>query len=277
MSAENVVAGADYETELQRWRQERHDDLTADDGWLTVVGLDWLHEGDNRLGSAPDNDVTLPESAPAYVGTLTLAEGMVTLHVTTDTPVLVDGEAVQTATLCPDVAAGGPSRVVIGPVNFFIIRRAGQFGVRVRDRTSQARTTFAGRNWYPPAVDYRVTGRFTPHDPVRTVEIVTSAGLLTPLQNVGRVTFNLHGQRLTLEAFEGGKQEVWFIFRDATSGQTTYGAGRFLYAPLEDDGTVSIDFNRAYHPPCAFTHYATCPLAPRENILPIPIEAGERD
>lgn len=277
MSTENVVASVDYETELARWRQERHDDLTAEDGWLTVVGLDWLHEGENSLGSAPGSDVTLPESAPLHVGTLILTDGVVTLRVTTDAPVLVDGEAQQTATLRPDVAAGGPNRVVIGAVNFFIIRRADQYGVRVRDRANPARATFAGRNWYPASEDYRVTGHFTPHEPARTVEIVTSTGLLTPLQNVGRVTFELHGQPLALEAFEAGPDRLWFIFKDATSGKFSYGAGRFLYAPLADDGRVTIDFNRAYHPPCAFSAYATCPLPPRENILPVAVEAGERN
>ena len=276
MSTENIVASADYETELRRWRQERDDDLTAEDGWLTVVGLDWLNEGENRLGSAPGSDVTLPDSAPAQVGALTLADGVVTLQVATDAPVLVDGEAVRSATLHPDVADGGPTRVVIGAVNFFIIRRAGQFGVRVRDRANPARASFEGRNWYPPDAQYRVTGRFTPHEPARTVEIVTSTGLLTPLQNLGRVEFALHGQTWTLEAFEGGKNTLWFIFKDATSGQTTYGAGRFLYAPLADDGAVALDFNKAYHPPCAFSPYATCPLPPRENVLPVAIEAGER-
>ena len=276
MSIENVVTSANYEAELEQWRHERDDDLTAEDGWLTVVGLVWLREGENSLGSAPGSDVTLPDSAPPRVGTLTLADGVVTLDVTTDTPLLVDGEALHTATLRPDVAAGGPTRVVIGPVNFFIIRRADQYGVRVRDRANPARTHFEGRKWYATDSGYHVTGRFTPHQPARTVEVVTSTGLLTPLQNVGRVDFTLHGQPLSLEAFDGGAERLWFILKDATSGERTYGAGRFMYAPLLSDGVVALDFNRAYHPPCAFSHYATCPLPPRENILPVAIEAGER-
>lgn len=275
MTTDTTVIGADYSAELRRWHQSREDELTSEDGWLTVVGLDWLREGENTLGSAPDSDVTLPASAPAHVGTLALVDGVVTLRATADVPVLVDGSAVRTAVLQPDVAKGGPSRVFIGSINFFIIRRAGQFGVRIRDRANPARADFDGRTWYPADMAYRVTGKLTLHTPARTVEVVTSAGLLTPLQNVGRVDFTLHGEPLSLEAFAASDNQLWFIFKDATSGKSTYGAGRFMYAPLADDGTVTLDFNRAYHPPCAFTPYATCPLPPRENILPVSVEAGE--
>lgn len=275
MTTDNMAANGDYLADLHGWRQKLEHDLTSEDGWLTVVGLDWLREGDNTLGSAPGTDVTLPERAPADVGRLTLADGVVTLHATADVPVLVDGSAVRTAVLRPDVAKDGPSRVFMGPVNFFIIRRGDSFGVRIRDRANAARATFGGRQWYPVDDAYRVTGQFVAHEPPRTVEVSTSAGLVSPMQNIGRVDFTLRGEALSLEAFASSGGDLWFIFKDTTSGKQTYGAGRFMYAPLASDGTVALDFNRAYHPPCAFTHFATCPLPPRENILPIAIEAGE--
>lgn len=274
MTTETVTT---YEAEQLRWRQERETDLTSDDGWLTVVGLEWLHEGVNTVGSGPGNDVTLPASIPAQLGTLTLAGEVVLLEVSADAEVLIDGVAVRTASLKHDTEEGGPTRVVIGTVNFFIIRRSGQYGVRIRDKASAARQSFTGRNWFPLDESYRVTGQFTPHNPPRTVEVATVTGQLSPMQNVGRIDFTLRGEPLSLEAFSARDNQVWVILRDATSGRQSYGAGRFLYAPLADDGTVTLDFNRAYHPPCAFTHYATCPMPPRENILSLPIEAGERN
>jgi uncharacterized protein (DUF1684 family) len=266
-----------YEAEQLHWRQERNTDLTSEDGWLTVVGLDWLRDGVNTIGSAPGTDVTLPDSTPAQLGTLTLADGVVTLDVTADVEATIDGVPVRSATLKHDTDEGGPSRVVVGTVNFFIILRSGQYGVRIRDRASAARQSFEGRHWFPVDESYRVTGQFTPHQPPRTVEVPTVTGQVSTMKNVGRIDFTLHGEALSLEAFAARDNQVWIILRDGTSGKQSYGAGRFLYAPLAEDGTVTLDFNRAYHPPCAFTHYATCPMPPRENILTLPIEAGERN
>jgi uncharacterized protein (DUF1684 family) len=88
----------------------------------------------------------------------------------------------------------------------------------------------------------------------------------------------LHGQDLRLYPVleEPGAKELFFIFRDQTSGKETYGAGRFLYSALPREGTVVLDFNKAYNPPCAFTPYATCPLPPKENRLAVRVEAGEK-
>lgn len=278
MTTDMSVTDAEYTADLLDWRQGRDDDLTREDGWLSVVGLDWLHEGENTVGSAPDSDVTLPDSAPARLGTITVTGDQVDLHVTADTYVTVGGLGTTGVVLRPTVHEDPRSRIQIGPVSIYIIRRGDRFAARVRDRENAARTTFGGRKWYPADSAYRVAGTFTPHEPARTVEVVTSAGMQTAIQNVGRVAFTLHGQALALEAFAGGRDdELWFIFRDATSGKATYGAGRFLYASLDEGGTVDLDFNRAYHPPCAFTAYATCPLPPRENILPVPVEAGEHN
>jgi uncharacterized protein (DUF1684 family) len=157
-----------------------------------------------------------------------------------------------------------------------VIRRGDEYGIRVRDADNPARLTFTGRNWFPVEPHYQVSGRFIPHAVSRSIPIATSSGRTELMDNPGRVEFVLDGQSLSLEAFAAGKGELWFVFKDATSNKSTYGAGRFLYAPLSAEGVVSLDFNKAYHPPCAFTPYATCPRAPKENTLPLEILAGER-
>lgn len=265
-----------YMAEILQWRETAEKNLRTDNGWLTVVGLFWLHEGSNTVGAGSDHDVVLPDSAPEMLGVLEFASGQVRLQVTTDEEITVDGVAVKSAVLRDDHAENGPSLVKTGSITFSVIKRADQYGIRVRDSRSPALAAFTGRNWFPVDPSYQVPATFKPHDTVRTVQIVNSAGIVVPMQNPGYVEFELHNQRLTLEAFEAGENQLWFVFRDGTSGSTTYGAGRFLYADFHDDGTLWIDFNRAYHPPCAFTHYATCPLPPKENILTVKIEAGER-
>jgi len=148
--------------------------------------------------------------------------------------------------------------------------------VRMRDAASDARQNFTGRVWYPVNPAQRVTGRFEPHPSQRTIEAETVIGTTIQFNNPGAVSFELDGVALRLEAFEGEAGELWFLFRDGTSGHETYGAGRELYAPLSAGGEVDMDFNKAQNLPCVFTPFATCPMAPKANHLAMPIRAGER-
>ncbi len=274
IASENSAEAAAYEAGIQVWRQEMEERLRSDTGWLTLTGLYWLREGENTLGSDPACDVFLPESAPPRVGVLEFHDQVVTLHVTTDAEVRVDNAPTQSAVLRDDHDPLGPSPVQIGSVSFNVIRRADQYGIRVRDRDNPARLAFAGRRWFPVDPAYQVTAAFVPHPQARELIITNSVGIDIAMSNPGYVEFRLDGQDVRLAAFSAGEGELWFVFRDAS--ERTYRAGRFLYGSLGDDGTAILDFNKAYNPPCAFTPYATCPLPPKENVLPLKIEAGEQ-
>ncbi|MEO8609521.1 MAG: DUF1684 domain-containing protein [Chloroflexota bacterium] len=267
-----------YVTEINRWRQTKDDSLRAEDGWLSLIGLFWLPEGANTVGANPKSDIPIDAAGvPDQLGTIEFHDGQATLQISADAPVTVDGVLNTHAVLRDDNAEAGPSLVKIGSVSFFVIRRGDAFGVRVRDANNPARLTFTGRNWFPIAPQYQVKGTFVVHDTPRTIPIVNASGQTEMVDNPGKVEFELGGQALSLEAFAAGKDELWFVFKDATSAQSTYGAGRFMYAPVNADGVVSLDFNKAYHPPCAFTPYSTCLRPPKENILPVEVLAGERD
>jgi uncharacterized protein len=276
MVSTEIGKPSDYESQIAEWRQIMEDRLRADDGWLTLTGLYWLSEGANTVGSDPTSDVPLPNSTPQKIGTLNYDGSNVSLAVTCDEEVLVDGVPAKTALLRSDTAEGGATKVTIGSVTFFVIKRGSQHGIRVRDANNSIRQTFTGRKWFPINNAYRVTATFVSHDSPRTIEVMSSAGLLTPMDNPGVVMFTMNETLMSLEAFTESEDELWFIFKDATNGKSTYGAGRFLKARLSPEGLVDLDFNRAYNPPCAFTDYATCPLPPKENILPLEIPAGER-
>lgn len=265
-----------YTDDLNAYRARLDDSLRAEDGWLALVGLFWLKEGDNTVGGDPACDVALPrDSVPARVGVIAFHDGKATLTATEGAPVTVDGKPVTRIALSDD-AGGKPTLARVNSVSFFVIKRGDRFGIRARDTRNPARETFGGRTWFAPNPAFRVTGRFTPHSPPRKAPNVNIVGITEYVDNPGSVTFTLAGHTHTFEAFDGGKGRLWFVLRDATSGKTTYGASRFLHAPVDEGGNVDLDFNRAYNPPCAFTPYATCPLPPPENILPIAIEAGER-
>lgn len=267
---------AAYFEKIAQWRQKVDNDLRAEDGWLTLVGLSWLHEGVNTIGADPNSDILLPsDSAPDHLGTIEFTSSQAVFHAAGDVTVTVDGVQTRTALLRDDNAKGGQSLVRFGSITFFVIKRDDLYGIRARDTNNPARAAFTGRKWFPLDPQYRLTGRFIAHETPRILQIVTSTGHLNAMSNPGRVEFALNGQILSLEAFASNENEVWFVFKDVTSGRSTYGAGRFLYAPLGADGSVTLDFNKSYHPPCAFTPYATCPRPPKENTLPVEITAGE--
>lgn len=265
-----------YEQEIAAFRQAAEDALRAADGWLSVVGLFWLQEGRNSVGAGGEHDVALPEgSAPREVGELVYDGGSAVFHPAAGAALRINGEPAAPRELHPDIP-GPPDMVTAGSVTFFLISRAGRLGVRVRDSASPARRDFGGRQWFPARQEYRVEAAFAPYDPPRSVSITNVLGDVEEMPAAGVVTFALGGQELRLEALARAGGGLWLIFRDGTSGRQTYPAARFLYTRPPQGGRVTLDFNRAVSPPCAFTAHATCPLPPQQNRLAIPIEAGER-
>jgi uncharacterized protein (DUF1684 family) len=271
----NTIADQTYTDEILAWRQTKEDNLRREDGWLTLAGLFWIQEGENTVGSDPASSIALPVGAPEHLGMIDFHDNMATLK--TNEAVLMDGQPVTSAVLRDDHAESGPSLVTVGTITFFVIQRSDAYAVRVRDTNSPERQAFTGRKWFDIDPTYRVKATFVAHTPARTVTVISSVGMPTNMDNPGYVEFDLRGQHLRLEAFasDEGSDELWFIIKDATSGVSTYGAARFMYAPFAD-GVVDLDFNKAYSPPCAFTKYATCPLPPKENHIPLAIEAGEK-
>lgn len=268
-----------YLAEIDAWRAQRLERLTSDDGWLTVVGLDWLAPGVNRFGSDPTGEIPLPASGiPALAGTVeVLDDGSVVVRAAADGPVTVNGEPIAESILHSD-AQGPPDVVGVGSLRFYIIERGGRLAARVKDPHSSARAEFSGISSFPIDPRYRVTAHLEPYPEPKEVQIPTVVGTPTTMLAPGVLEFDLIGEHLTLEPFVSAVDdpEYFLIFRDLTSGDTTYGAGRFLSAEAAgEDGTTILDFNYAYNPPCAFTPYATCPLPPPENALAVAVEAGE--
>jgi uncharacterized protein (DUF1684 family) len=270
-----------YLAQLEAWRAERLASLTADDGWLSVVGLFWLHPGENRFGTDPRNEVVLPGKATAAVaGTLELRnDGTVLLHPGPGAGLTLAGSPATERTLASD-RGGKPDVLTAGAVRFYLIERGGKLAVRVKDPQSARRVGFAGIRYFSVDPAFRVEGTFEPYPEPREVAVATVQGPEQKMLAPGLVRFRLGGRSLALEPFVSSPDdsEFFFVFRDATSGADTYGAGRFLDTPVPKPPStvVVLDFNKAYSPPCAFTPYATCPLPPKQNELPLRVEAGEK-
>jgi uncharacterized protein (DUF1684 family) len=268
-----------YRISVDTWHAQREARLKAEDGWLTLIGLDWLQPGENSLGSAPGSTVLLPEGlAPAKAGLLVLEGAAVRLRPFPDGGLLLNGNPATETVLKTD-ADGKPDVLKAGRVSFYVIRRGDRFGVRMKDPETPVRKAFHGVPRYPVNPAFRVEADFIPYDAPKPRAIPTVIGTTDTMNAPGLLRFKLAGREVTLEPMieDPAEPELFLIFRDTTSGKGTYPAGRFLYADMPKNGKVILDFNRAINPPCAFSHFATCPLPPKQNQLRVKIKAGEKD
>ncbi|MFC5580759.1 DUF1684 domain-containing protein [Rhodanobacter terrae] len=270
-----------YKQSIEQWRTGRLERLTAPDGWLSLIGLEWLKHGPNRIGSAADNDIVL-KAGPAHLGVATLGStGEVHLVLAHDSGALVDGKPMHEATLIDDVKAsdGMQTTVSFGTASFYVIDRDGRKGLRLKDSDAPSRKHFLGIDSFPIDPSWRIEATWVPAAPGETLEMGTVIGTIDKYPVPGRLEFDRDGKRFEiLPVIEvPGDKQYFVVFADRTSGKETYGAARFLYVDPPEDGKVVLDFNKAYNPPCAFTPFATCPLAPPENRLDLRVTAGEKN
>jgi len=265
-----------YRQEIEKWRQERETRLKSETGWLTVAGLYWLKEGANRFGSDPACDVVLPKAAPAVAGDFVVKGDSIVVKVQNGATVTSAGAAITEMEMKPD-SQGEPTVLALGDLSMFVIQRGGKYAIRLRDKNSTMRRDFTALKWYPIKPEYKVTAKYTEYVPTKQIPVPNILGQTENLPSPGYVSFVLNGKKYKLDPVLEDKdaKEFFFIFKDGTSGETTYTPGRFLYAAFPVEGKVVLDFNKAYNPPCAFTPYATCPLPPPQNKMAGRIEAGE--
>jgi uncharacterized protein (DUF1684 family) len=272
-----------YAAEIEKRRAERLGALTGEDGWLTLVGIYWLKPGENRLGGGgAGNDIVLPGgTVPAFAGVITVeGDGIVTFRAGPGTAAVIHDETVSEAVLRTD-RQGRPDVVEMAGLRMTVIDRSGSLALRVRNPRSSRRTAFNGIPYFPVDPRLRVEAALERYDAPREIAVASAQGPAQRMLAPGRLHFRVGATDCTLEPFAASAEakDLFIVFSDATAGKQTYGAGRFLdaAAPAPGTATVVLDFNLAYNPPCAFTHYATCPLPPPHNVLPVRVAAGEMD
>jgi uncharacterized protein (DUF1684 family) len=286
LNATDTDSAATWRASLLTWRAELAKELQQANGWLTLIGLEWLKPGDNTFGSAPGNNFVVKAPTAAYLGVVQLNDKGLELlppHGGYPKGLLVDGRLPENPQTLGSDDSEHPSKITTGTVTITIIHRSERYGLRIKDSKAPARTQFHGLRWYPPDETYRVQAKWIPYNPPHQVAIPTILGTEVKSDVPGAAEFTLDGKMLRLEPIleSPDEKELFFILRDTTSTTETYGAGRFLYTPLPDHGLAEpgelvLDFNRAQNPPCAYTPYATCPLPPPQNRLPIAIPAGQQ-
>jgi len=286
LNANDTEGATTWKAGLLTWRADLAKELQQPNGWLTLIGLEWLKPGDNTFGSAPGNNLVVKAPTAAYLGVVQLSDKGLQLlppHGGYPKGVLVDGKVPENPQPLGADDSEHPSKITTGTVTITVIHRGERYALRIKNSKAPARVQFHGLRWYPPDEAYRVQAKWIPYNPPREVAIPTILGTEVKSEVPGAAEFTLDGKTLRLEPIleSPDDKELFFILRDTTSTTETYGAGRFLYTPLPDHGLtqpgeLTLDFNRAQNPPCAYTPYATCPLPPPQNRLPIPIPAGQQ-
>ena len=265
-----------HQQHIEAWRASRHERLSQPDGWLTLVGLEWIDDGESRIGSAADNDIQL-SGGPAYWGSVFLVDKELRFQNADNKNVKIDDQFLDQADLMADTE-GEATLVSSGALSFYAIFRE-SYALRIKDSQAKTLADFKGVDNYPISESWRINGRFIPSEEGETLEIANVLGQISQSSVLGSIEFDMDGKTHSLLGIGTEESEqLWFIFADRTSGHATYGAGRFLYSDgMPENGRLTVDFNKAYNPPCAFNPYSTCPLPPQRNRMDLMVEAGEKD
>ena len=268
-----------HKSEIQKWQSDRLASLTKKDGWLTLIGLFWLNEGENKFGSDPGNPVVLPkDKALGIAGSFWLEKDRVRLAARPGVEIMANGKPATALDLKDDNDDSGPTILKLGSLLINVVKRGERIGVRVKDTESGTRREFKGLEYYPIDPKWRIEARFEPYQPPKTIPITNVLSMTNDEASPGALAFEVDGKTYRIDPIlEKGETDLFVMIADETTVRETYGAGRYLYvSPPDASGKVVIDFNKAYSPPCAFTNFATCPLPPRQNHLAFRIEAGEK-
>lgn len=274
------VEAAAHAQRVELVRERREAGLRDPMGWLTLVGLHWLPAGPTTFGADATNDVVVRAESgdvPAFAGAVDVSADRVTLRPLDG--IRIDGvEVLQPVPLVDDGGEEEPTVVEIASLRLYLIRRgAGRLALRVKDTAAPALRAFTGLDYFAADPAWLVVGTLESAEPGATIPVPDIVGDLDELPTPGDVVLELGGERHRLHALEAAPGHLWLIFGDDTNGVDTYGGGRFLVTgPVQGDGSVEVDFNLAYNPPCVFSPFATCPLPPSGNRLPMRVEAGER-
>lgn len=257
----------------QEWRDKHESDYRRD--WVSIAGMHFLDEGTHTVGSAKTNDVVVADLPPT-IGRLVLKGGTVRYEPASGVDVRTKDQPVTQPMDLRDDLHPPADELVAGQVRMVIHGSGDRLSLRVRNPNGELAKDFLGFTWFPIESRHRTVGKFIRDAEPRKLQVLNTFGDLDSYNTEGVIEFSLYGQTLRLRPFTTRPNRFYIVFKDQSSGQETYEAARFLYADLKEDGTVALDFNEAYNPPCSFNPYTTCPIPLKENNLPLKLLAGEK-
>lgn len=265
----------EYAEKILAWRAKKYDELTRENGWLALAGLFWLNEGRNLVGSNPMCEVILPERAPTFIGVAELKGKTVRFTAAEGVRVKVNGRLARKAIL-KSSKEPKPSFITWNETLRMVVHEhAGNYAIRIWDNEQRDRFALPPLTWFPINKQFRLAARYKRYKNPQMVSTPDTFGDTVEDRTDGYVTFRFEGTTHKLDVSETKDHRLFIKFRDLTSGRETYPPSRYCYTEPVKNGRVTLDFNFAYSPPCAFTPHATCLFAPPQNNLPFRVEAGE--
>ena len=269
-----------YADEIKRWQANRALQIGNDNGWLSLSGLFWLKEGENPFGTDSSNAVIFPPgSSPAKAGSISLKKENIILNAPAKSNIKCNDSLITRMKLISDESGiARPTILTTGSLSFYVVKRGDRFAVRLKDKNNPPLKNFKGLEFYPVNPELAISASYRQYDQPKILEISSIIGTVTPETCRAALIFDINGRSCTLDVISDDVfKELHVMFTDETTGKETYGNGRQLMTTIPDDeGKVILDFNKAYNWPCAYTPYATCPIPPKQNHIPVRIEAGEK-
>jgi len=262
-------ASSDYVREIEDWRAKRVKNLKDD--WLPLTGLYWLELGLNTYGSDSTADLVFPPDFPSFHGSFLLDSGGVSFRIDSGSATADKSPTDKHTPLKIDETS--PRVFSFESYQWWVIDRAGRYAIRLKNSNSPNLAEFKSISSYPIRHDWHLAASYRPYLPHKTLSIMDVLGMERDQESPGYIRFQIDGEYYQLDVLREG----FVIFGDQTNGLSTYGGGRYVYIDLPSDaGPTQIDFNKSYNPPCVFTDFATCPLPPSQNLMPIKVLAGEK-
>lgn len=268
------MASKTYRQTVNEWRNERNETIRKENGWLSLAGLYWLKLGRNQFGSESKSEIQLPARIAENVGYFEYNGKSVSLRANPSQKILVNDKVTDFAILQPDISEN-PSYIKIEEIQLVVIQRGNKMGVRMWDNKSEKRASFPTRTWYDINESFRIPVTFTAYERPKMAYFPDLTGEKSEFPVEGYLTFEFDGKSHKLDINKEDDGTLFLRFWDPTSEDETYPTGRYLIADVEADGSIFLDFNKAYCPPCAFTDFATCVFAPEQNHLDFRVIAGE--
>lgn len=259
-----------YKSEIDTYRTERHDSRKR--GYLQLTGLHKLGAV-NTFGKNTENDFAFNiVDIPEHIGTITVKDSLIEFIAAKNVRVTTEKDSVLTKVSLGLDKYGSSIKMYYQHANWQVITRSGSLYLRVWDEKNPAIETFKGFEFFDLNPDLIIQGDFTYYETTKTEAVKSQLGVNANTNFIGKVTFQYNGEIHNLDVGTNG----FTMVGDATTGDSSYGGGRYIYLDLpKENGTVEIDFNKLYNPPCSFSTYTTCLYPPRQNHLPININAGE--
>jgi uncharacterized protein (DUF1684 family) len=272
----STYAQNSYQLSIETWHKQRLERLISESGWINLSGLFWLQNGYNSFGTDTSGNIVFPENkCRKKMGHFVLNNGVVTL-VCADSADITINDTIIKNKIIYDETTEKTLLLKHKSLQWFVIKRGNKYGIRLRDLQSENLKRFKGIERFAVDEKWNVNAILEAPEKIAFIDVTDVLGNVNKTPYAGKVHFEIDGIKYALDATKEG-EEMFIVFADETSGITTYGSGRFLYASMpKDDNKVFLDFNKAYNPPCAFTAFATCPLPLKQNFLNVKIEAGEK-